>query len=146
MKILTTWWDNYCRKQKEKEIKSIKNTIVRFLTSDEFTTQESIEMFKEVEERYFHILEHKLKTNSEDIEIIKEFFVKSNKQLYICQKMTTYTITTELKTTWWLKLLRFLRIKSKRVEFNIAIHCNIYEKDDILNNGNFDFKIVKRLY
>ena len=78
MKTITTWWDNYCRQQKEKEIKSVKNTIVRFLTSNEFTTQESIEMFIDVEKRYYRILEHKLKTNNENVKIIKEFFVKLN--------------------------------------------------------------------
>ena len=58
--------------------------------------------------------------------------------------MTTYTVTTELKTSWWLKLLRFFRIKSKRADFNITLNYNFFEKDDILNSGNYSMKIVKK--
>lgn len=58
--------------------------------------------------------------------------------------MTTYTVTTEIKTPWWLKLLRFFRIKSKRTDFNITLNYTFFEKDDILNNGNFYMKIVKK--
>lgn len=60
--------------------------------------------------------------------------------------MTTYIVTTEIKTSWWLKLLRFFHIKSKKADFNITLDYNFFEKDDILNNGNFNMKIVKRLY
>ncbi len=31
--------------------------------------------------------------------------------------MVTYKVTTELTTPWWLKVLRFFRIKKKREEF-----------------------------
>lgn len=41
--------------------------------------------------------------------------------------MTIYKVTTELKTTWWLKVLRFCRIKSKRTEFEIFLNHNGYQ-------------------
>ncbi len=41
--------------------------------------------------------------------------------------MTIYRVTTELKTTWWLKVLRFCRIKKNRTEFEIFLNYNGYQ-------------------
>lgn len=40
--------------------------------------------------------------------------------------MTTYLVTTELKTSWWMKFLRWLRIKPKRNEFKLVVQYNGY--------------------
>lgn len=53
--------------------------------------------------------------------------------------MVIYTVTTELKTSWWLKLLRFCRIKKKRQEFEIVLDKEYYKEGDILNN---EIKII----
>lgn len=48
--------------------------------------------------------------------------------------MTVYKVTAELKTTWWLKVLRFCRIKKKRKEFEIYLNYNGYEVGDRLQS------------
>ena len=40
--------------------------------------------------------------------------------------MTTYTVTTELTTPWWLKLLRYFRLKKKRESFEIVLNWDRY--------------------
>ncbi len=49
--------------------------------------------------------------------------------------MTAYKVTTELKTTWWLKVLRFCRIKKKRTEFEIFLNYNGYKIGDMIHSG-----------
>lgn len=56
--------------------------------------------------------------------------------------MTTYTITTELKTHWRLKLLRFFRIKNKREEFKITLDYSYYKKGDILLTESYQKLII----
>lgn len=58
--------------------------------------------------------------------------------------MTTYKVTTELKTPWWLKLLRFFRIKKKREEFEISFKKDWFRIGDIIDNGSVDIKIIGR--
>lgn len=48
--------------------------------------------------------------------------------------MTIYKVTTELKTTWWLKVLRFCRIKSKRKVFQMYLNYNGYEVGDMIDS------------
>ena len=43
-----------------------------------------------------------------------------------------YTVTSELETSWWLKLLRFFRIKNKREDFTILLKYNGYKINDII--------------
>ena len=59
--------------------------------------------------------------------------------------MTTYTVTTELKTSWWLKLLRFFGIKNKREEFYITFVKTPFEKDDIVETGSGKIKIIEQV-
>ena len=59
--------------------------------------------------------------------------------------MTTYLVTTELKTSWWLKLLRYFRLKNKREEFYLSFVSTPYEKGDILDTGNCKIKIIKQV-
>lgn len=49
--------------------------------------------------------------------------------------MTVYKVTTELKNTWWPKVLRFCRIKKKRKEFEIYLNYNGYEVGDMIHSG-----------
>jgi len=58
--------------------------------------------------------------------------------------MTTYLVTTELKTPWWLKVLRFFRIKNKREEFEISFDKDWFRVNDVLNHGECDIKIISR--
>lgn len=48
--------------------------------------------------------------------------------------MTVYKVTAELKTTWWLKALRFCRVKSKRTEFEIFLNHNGYQIGDMIES------------
>jgi hypothetical protein len=58
-------------------------------------------------------------------------------------KMVTYTVTTELSTPWWLKLLRFFRIKSKRTDFELCVSKGAFNKNDIITTGrNSTIKIL----
>lgn len=59
--------------------------------------------------------------------------------------MTTYTVTTELTTPWWLKLLRYFRLKKKREKFYLTFVSTPYEKDDILDTGNCKIKVIKQI-
>ena len=57
--------------------------------------------------------------------------------------MVTYNVTTELKTSWWLKLLRFLRIKSKRTDFEIVMLKDWYRKNEIVSSGDaYNVKVL----
>ena len=57
--------------------------------------------------------------------------------------MKTYRVTTELKTSWWLKLLRFFRIKYKRTDFYLIFEKNWFKEGEIINTGNCYVKIIK---
>ena len=59
--------------------------------------------------------------------------------------MTTYLVTTELKTSWWAKLLRYFRLKKNRKEFYLTFVSTPYEKGDILDTGNCKIKIIKQV-
>ncbi len=56
--------------------------------------------------------------------------------------MTTYLATAELKTSFWLKLLRFFRIKSKREDFEITFDKPWFRIGDMIDSGSIDIKIV----
>lgn len=46
--------------------------------------------------------------------------------------MTIYTVTTELRTNWWLKILRFFFIKKGIEKFEICMNSSSFKKGDIL--------------
>ena len=56
--------------------------------------------------------------------------------------MVTYNVTTELKTSLWLKLLRFLRIKSKRTDFEMVMLKDWYSKDETITASNITIKVL----
>jgi hypothetical protein len=49
--------------------------------------------------------------------------------------MILYKVTTELKTSWWMKILRFLRVKKERTEFEICLNYGGYNIGDMLHSG-----------
>ena len=57
--------------------------------------------------------------------------------------MTIYKVTTELKTTWWLKALRFCRIKKNRTEFEIFLNYNGYKVGDVIYSTT-NLKILEK--
>ena len=59
--------------------------------------------------------------------------------------MVTYKVTTELNTPWWLKLLRFFRLKKKREEFELSFKKDWYRTGDILDSGSYNLKIIGRV-
>lgn len=60
--------------------------------------------------------------------------------------MTTYLVTTELTTSWWIRFLRWLRIKPKRNEFKLALMDAYFERGDILDGGDgWKLKVLKKL-
>ena len=57
--------------------------------------------------------------------------------------MVIYNVTTELKTSYWFKLLRFLRIKSKRIDFEIIMSKDWYSKSEIVSSGDgYNIKVL----
>ena len=61
-------------------------------------------------------------------------------------EMTEYTVTTELKTPWWLKTLRFFRIKNKREEFTILLKYDGYNINNIIlaTSKGKDLKVLNK--
>ena len=57
-----------------------------------------------------------------------------------------YKITTELKTPWWLKLLRFLRLKERRQEFDLILGYDGFNKGDVLSNGFHQEMLILEKY
>lgn len=49
--------------------------------------------------------------------------------------MIVYKVTTELKTTWWMKAFRFCRIKGKRIEFEMYLTYPYYNIGDTMKEG-----------
>ena len=56
----------------------------------------------------------------------------------------TYTVTRELRTPWYLKLLRFLRLAKKMEVYCIVFDYHHYKKGDILRYTDGGVKIVKK--
>ncbi len=61
--------------------------------------------------------------------------------------MTHYIVTTEIKTTWLKKILRFFRISKPLEAFEIVLSSPYFKKGDILNIGSTkpisNIKIIK---
>ena len=53
-----------------------------------------------------------------------------------------YTVTLELKTPWWLKFLRFLRLVKKMETFEIIFEQCWYAKGDKLVVGGGDNVLI----
>lgn len=47
-----------------------------------------------------------------------------------------YTVTRELKTPWWKKLLRFFGLTDPREEFDIQVSLDAFDVGDILSMGD----------
>lgn len=43
-----------------------------------------------------------------------------------------YTVTLELHTPWYIKVLRFLRLKKKREDFVLHLDTDFFEEGDML--------------
>lgn len=58
-----------------------------------------------------------------------------------------YKVTLELQTPWWLELLRFFRIKGKRIDFELVFNENFdaFKEGDVLYGGQGTVKIVETL-
>lgn len=60
--------------------------------------------------------------------------------------MTTYIVTAEIKTSCWLKLLRFFKIKNKRIDFYLTLDSNMLEKNEVIALGNGkELKMVNKV-
>lgn len=56
-----------------------------------------------------------------------------------------YKVTTELKTSWWLRLLRWLRLKPKREDFDLLLNYDYFKVGEILDNGfHTRMKVISR--
>lgn len=62
------------------------------------------------------------------------------------EKITTYKVTTEIKTSWWKKLLRFFKLLKPRVEFSCSFYEELFKKDDIISTdcGLGSFLIIEK--
>jgi hypothetical protein len=58
--------------------------------------------------------------------------------------MVIYKVTTELKTYWWMKALRFCRIKKKRKEFEIYLNYDGYNIGELLLSSAGRYKILDK--
>jgi hypothetical protein len=66
----------------------------------------------------------------------------------IVRKPFTYLVTTELETKWYWYVLRFLRLKKQRDEFEIVFSYNCFKKNDLLStstHSNSQLKVIKAL-
>jgi len=59
--------------------------------------------------------------------------------------MYKYLVTTELCTPWWLKLLRFFRIKSKRQEFELVFEIPWFDVGTILLTSSGKVLVIKEI-
>ncbi len=60
--------------------------------------------------------------------------------------MTKYLVTTELETSWFTKLKRFLRLAPPRKEFEVVFTNPFWETSDTLILGEgAQVKVVKRV-
>jgi hypothetical protein len=46
-----------------------------------------------------------------------------------------YLVTSEIKTPWWKKILRFLRIMKKKETFCMTLHGQYFKVGDIFHTG-----------
>jgi hypothetical protein len=56
--------------------------------------------------------------------------------------MIIYKVTTELKTPWWVKVLRFFRVKKGRTEFEICLNYDGYNIGELLLSSAGQYKIL----
>ena len=66
------WREKSREKEKIKELEKAKNSIIYYLTVS-LTTEESIEMFNQVEEEYRELMEVRLKAVSNEKVVLEEF-------------------------------------------------------------------------
>lgn len=59
------------------------------------------------------------------------------------KKPYTYLVTTEIDTKWYWAVLRFLRLKKQRNEFEIVLSYNCYKKNDLLSTSAYSVSQVK---
>lgn len=61
--------------------------------------------------------------------------------------MVTYSVTTELHTPWWKKVLRFLRIIKLREEFKLTLSSDFnFSVGEVLYGGQGKVKVLEILY
>lgn len=63
----------------------------------------------------------------------------------IAKKPFTYLVTTELKTKWYWKVLRFLRLRKQRNEFEIVLSYSCFKKGDLLSTSTHSTSQIKVL-
>lgn len=60
------------------------------------------------------------------------------------QERYRYTLTTELNTPLWKKILRFLRIIKPREEFELVMSFDAFSVGDIITSGDgINSKVIK---
>ena len=68
------WREKSREKEKIKELKKAKNSIIYYLTVS-LTTEESVKMFNQVEEEYRELMEVRLKAVSVEKVVLEEFLL-----------------------------------------------------------------------
>ena len=66
----------------------------------------------------------------------------------IVRRPFTYLVTTEIDTKWYWKVLRFLKLKKQRNEFEVVLSYNCFKKGDLLStsaHSNSQLKVIKPL-
>jgi predicted P-loop ATPase/GTPase len=58
--------------------------------------------------------------------------------------MTVYTVTSELKTPWHLKLRRFFRLAKPREVFNLKIQTNVFLPGELLFTGDTHVVVISK--
>lgn len=57
----------------------------------------------------------------------------------------TYTVTPELITPLWKRVLRFFKLMEKRVEFELVLWTDVFEVGDLIETGpDYTLKIIKK--
>ena len=59
--------------------------------------------------------------------------------------MTRYTVTTELKTPWYLTVLRWFKLKEPRMEFDLQFTSSLWEVgDNLYFRPKMRVKVIKK--
>ena len=93
--------------------------------------------------KYYNPFQKYVITEEDYEEAIKSLLNLDN---YEAKLPVEYIVTTELRTPWWLKLLRFFRIKNKREEFTILLKYDGYNINDIIlsTSKGVDLKVLNK--
>jgi hypothetical protein len=64
----------------------------------------------------------------------------------LAQMRQMLSVFVQKKTPWWLKLLRWFKLKPKRKEFDLILGYDGFNKGDVLSNGFIEEMLILSKY